>query len=80
MIDRIRVNWAGQSEVDGSNAVRFTIQRDGRIVDVAIEKSSGFRDLDERSRQALLTTTLNPLPSDFPRPTLTVHLDFEYQR
>ena len=81
MTDRIRANWVRQSDVDGSNVVKFTIHRDGRIVDVAIEKSSGFQSLDELSRQALLTTkTLNSLPSAFPNPTLTVHLNFEYRR
>lgn len=63
------------------HVVKFTIQRDGRIVDVVLEKPSGFQSLDELSQQALLTTkTLNSLPSAFPSPTLTVHLNFQYQR
>jgi outer membrane biosynthesis protein TonB len=50
--------------------VKFAIQRDGRIVEVVLEKSSGFQSLDELSQQALLATkTLNPLPSDFPNPS-----------
>jgi TonB family protein len=81
MIERIRVNWVRQSDIDGSNIVTFTIQRDGRIVDVVLEKSSGARSLDERSQQALRSTNpLSSLPSNFPNPTLTVHLEFEYQR
>jgi hypothetical protein len=80
MIDRIRPNWVQQAEVAGSNIVTFTIQRDGRIVDVALEQSSGIQDLDIRSQQALLATKiLNSLPAAFPNPRLTVHLGFQYQ-
>ncbi|MPZ21664.1 MAG: hypothetical protein GEV06_27810 [Luteitalea sp.] len=80
MTERIRGNWVGQSDVNGSNVVKFTIERDGRIVDVVLEKPSGLQNLDERSRQALLmTNTVNPLPAEFPNPTLTVHLAFHYQ-
>jgi TonB family protein len=79
MIDRIRTNWVQQAESAGTNVVTFTIQRDGHIVDVVLEQSSGFQDLDESSQRALLVTkTLNPLPAAFPNPTLTVHLGFEY--
>jgi len=61
--------------------VKFTIQRDGRIVDVVLEQSSGLQNLDVSSQRALLLTkTLNPVPAAFPNPTLTVHLNFQYQR
>ena len=62
-----------------SSSLRF--ERDGRIVDVVIEKSSGSQNLDGLSRQAVLATNpLASLPADFRESTLTVHLDFEYQR
>ena len=81
MIDRIRANWVQQSEISGTNVVKFTIHRDGTITDVDLEKSSGYNNLDLASRRAMaVTKTLNPLPSEFPNPTLTVHLNFEYKR
>jgi len=81
MIDRIRTNWIRQAEVAGNNIVKFTIQRDGRIADVELEKSSGYQNLDLTSQRALaVTRTLPPLPSAFPNATLTVHLNFQYQR
>jgi TonB family protein len=81
MIDRIRTNWVQQAESAGTNVVKFTIQRDGQIIDIALEQSSGLQNLDVSSRLALLVTkTLNPLPAAFPNPTLTVHLNFQYQR
>jgi TonB family protein len=81
MTDHIRVNWVRQSEADGRNVVKFTIQRDGHIAEVVLEKASGFQRLDELSQQAVRSTkSLDPLPPAFPNPTLTVHLNFEYQR
>jgi TonB family protein len=81
MIDRIGTNWVEQADVAGTNVVMFTIQRDGRIVDVVLEQSSGFQELDLSSQRALLETKkLNPLPAAFRNPTLTVHLKFQYRR
>ncbi len=81
MIDRIRSNWVRQAEVSGTNLVKFTIQRDGTIGGIELERSSGYQNLDLTSQRALFVTkTLNPLPAQFPNATLTVHLNFEYQR
>jgi TonB family protein len=81
MIDRIRANWVQSHETTASNYVKFTIQRDGRITDVVLEKSSGFQNLDLASQRALYATkTLNPLPAGYPNPALTIHLHFEYIR
>ena len=79
MTDRIRANWVRPPGVSGANIVKFTIQRDGKILGVEVEKSSGLQNLDLSSMRAMLTTkTLNPLPTEFPNPTLTVHLNFQY--
>jgi TonB family protein len=81
MVDRIRSNWVQRAEVSGTSIVKFTIQRDGTIVGISLEKSSGYQNLDLSSQRALsVTKTLNPLPAQFPNPTLTVNLTFEYQR
>ena len=79
MIERIRANWVQNHDAVGVNYVKFTIQRDGRITDVALEKSSGFNALDLASQRALyVTKTLNPLPAGYSNPSLTIHLQFEY--
>jgi TonB family protein len=81
MIDRIRTNWVRQAEVTGTNVVKFTIRRDGTIDNIVLERSSGYQSLDLSSQRALyVTKSLNPLPAQFPNATLTVHLNFEYQR
>jgi len=45
-----------------------------------IEKPSGTSTLDLAALRAVMSTrTLQPLPDAFPNPTLTVHLNFQYQ-
>lgn len=81
MIERIRSNWNARAEAVGDTMVKFTIMRDGQITGVEVEKSSGFAALDINAQRALLMTrTLPPLPGQFPNPSLTVHLNFQYTR
>jgi len=81
MLDRIRGNWDQRAETPGVVIVRFTIERDGRLTQVGVEESSGNPLLDNASlRAVLITRQLPPLPAQFPNPTLTVHLNFQYQR
>jgi TonB family protein len=81
MVEKIRANWKSQAEVPAEAIVRYTIQRDGTIVDPEIEKSSGYTALDISALRAVVTTRqLPPLPAPFPHSTLGVHLNFEYRR
>jgi periplasmic protein TonB len=81
MVDRIRSNWSQLVEVPGIVMIKFTIQRDGSITEPTVEQSSGYASLDLNARRALqLTRQLPPLPGQFPNPTLTVHLNFQYTR
>jgi TonB family protein len=81
MLQRIYGNWNARVEVPGQSMVKFTIQRDGRITDVSVEKPSGYVALDMNAQRALLLTRQLPaLPAAFTNPSLTVHLNFEYTR
>lgn len=81
MQQRIQANWNSRQEVAGSTMMRFRILRDGSIVDLAVERSSGFYALDYAAERALIATRkLPPLPSAFPDGSLTVHLMFDYVR
>lgn len=73
-------NWQQKQGQVGVNQMKFTIQRDGTITDIAVEQSANpFLDL--ASRRALeQTQRLPPLPAPFTPPRLTVHLKFEYKR
>jgi protein TonB len=80
MIARIRSAWNQDQGARGTSLIRFTIKRDGSIVDATIFKGSGTLTLDTAALRAVLATrTLPPLPDTFPNPTLTMRLSFEYQ-
>jgi TonB family protein len=80
MVTRIRATWNQSQGAAGQTLVKFTIQRDGTIVNADIERASGTTPLDIAALRAVRATrTLPPLPDAFPNPTLTVHLNFEYK-
>jgi TonB family protein len=85
MVSRIRVNWYAnmpqliRTGIGGVVTLRFTIQRDGRITEVVILKSSGHPPYDFAARKAIeLSSPLTPLPSDFPNPNERVTAMFYY--
>jgi len=81
MLQLIQGNWSARQAVGGEALVVFRIQRDGRLTDIELERSSGFPALDLTAQRALfLTQRVPPLPAAFPDDHLTVHLRFEYRR
>ncbi len=81
MLQVVQKNWNARQEVGGQVQVKFRIQRDGRLTDIELERSSGYAALDLTAQRALfLTQRVPPLPSAFPDDQLTVHLRFEYTR
>jgi TonB family protein len=79
--ERILRNWESRQQTLGTTVLVFTIQRDGSIVDLAVEQTSGNQTLDFIATRALrLTQKVPPLPPEYTNPTLRVHLTFEYQR
>lgn len=80
MIELIRRRWDNNQRVPGSVVVHFTVERDGAIGDVGVDRSSGFLALDMSAQRAvLLTRALPPLPAGYPDEDLPVRLTFEYQ-
>lgn len=80
MAASIKSNWNNQVGAAGRTHLRFVIQKDGRIVDITVEESSGFETMDLYARRALLLSKLPPLPAGYSEGALAVHLYFEYQR
>jgi TonB family protein len=81
MVSMISQNWNQFQQVAGETLMKFTIQRDGRITDVEVERSSGFVALDLAAQRALIATGQLPaLPAAYPDPDLVVHLSFQYKR
>lgn len=81
MTELINQNWQSNQQAAGTVVVKYTIQPDGVLTGVVVEKSSGYATLDLLAQRALLLTRkLPPLPAAFTEPSLTVHLVFEYRR
>ena len=80
MVTLLQRNWQAGQGVGGVTIMRATITRGGSFEGVIVERTSGFLALDLAAERALLTTRLPELPPQFPNPSLTVHLTFEYQR
>jgi TonB family protein len=80
MAELVKQNWNGNQGRAGLTTMMFTILKDGVIEGVQVEKQSGFPPLDAEAARALRVTRLPPLPTRYPNPTLTVHLEFAYER
>lgn len=80
MQELVKQNWNGRQGIVGVTTMKFTIRRDGGIQDVQLEKSSGFAVLDNEATRAMRLARLPPLPTRYPNPTLTIHLEFAYER
>jgi TonB family protein len=80
MVQLIQRNWNSNQGATGQVLMKFTVTRDGRIVNIEHEKPSNIYLLDTEAQRALAKTTLPPLPREFPDDRLTVHLYFQYKR
>jgi TonB family protein len=79
MIDLINRNWNSKQGARGTTLLKFDIERDGRIANVMVEKSSGVPALDYFSQRSLaLTRQFPPLPAAYPGERLTLHLYMDY--
>jgi TonB family protein len=85
MVSKIRVNWYAnmpqliKTGIGGVVTIRFQIERDGRVTNLTILKSSGHPPYDFAARKAIeLSSPLNPLPSDFPNASERVTAMFYY--
>jgi TonB family protein len=80
MRERIIRVWEERQQATGVVMMKYTIQRNGQITNIEVEKPSGYPPLDLASHRALVNARLAPLPSAFPDNHLTVHLEFVYER
>jgi periplasmic protein TonB len=80
MITLIQRNWQSNQGVAGKVVMKFTITRAGAIENVQVEQPSGFLAHELAAQRALLLTRLPELPLQYPNPSLTLHVTFEYQR
>jgi TonB family protein len=80
--DEVYRNWfVPQSVMMGQRGrvdLQMTVDRSGKIVDLRVERSSGAAALDRAAQNALLSSQLLPLPSDYGPPDVTMHISFLY--
>lgn len=80
LFSKIRNNW--DNPYDGTDSVGcviyFVVDRSGRIIDSAIEKTSGFPSYDQSALRAVLASRPPPLPNQFGSDELGIHLEFKY--
>jgi TonB family protein len=61
-----------------STVVGFQVLRNGKIVNINIEKSSGRYLFDQAAQRAVYSANpLPPLPDEFGGEHLSVHIEFE---
>ena len=76
----IAKNWrpiAGSQLLQGESIVSLTIDREGRIVDAVLEKSSGVESLDEETLAAVRRTApFGKIPDAHPGKTMQMKLHF----
>ena len=61
--------------------VTFKIYRNGQITDLKYDSPSGINSLDLSALRAVRNATpFPPLPTDFPKPYLTVYFEFAWEK
>jgi protein TonB len=79
-IDRV---WQQQQGETGVVTLRFTVRRDGSIVEgirAQVVQNTGSVVLANASIRALINARLPPLPEDYTRPEMVIRLEFKYAR
>jgi len=80
---RVRENWYPPYQETGEEGkinvvVGFRVERNGRINQINVETSSGKFLFDQAAVRAVSTAgPLPPLPDEYLKETLTVHIEFE---
>lgn len=78
MLQIIQRNWQQRQGATGATVMRFVIDRQGNLSNIEVARTSNNFMLDQAANRALLTTRLPPLPREYPNPTLTVNLQFNF--
>jgi TonB family protein len=80
MVRAIQQNWQSNQGFAGTVVMKFTIVRNGTIENVVVERPSGFAAHELAASRALLLARLTELPVQYPNPSLTIHMTFNYAR
>ncbi len=77
---RIKMNWEPPKDNESKQVVLlFSIARDGRLLNVKVQKSSGLQTADEAAINAVkLTAPFRPLPPEFKGEKVDIQFTFDY--
>ena len=77
---RIKRNWSPPSDNRNKRVVAiFTIARDGRLVGIRIQQSSGVQSADDAAMAAIRASApFNPLPVNYRGKDIDVQFIFDY--
>lgn len=76
---KIGERWESRALQGRQPVAVFEIGRDGRISGLSIEKTSGNPYYDQAALRAITEAVpFPPLPTDYPAPTLRIHLGFNF--
>jgi TonB family protein len=80
MVSLVRRNWQEKQGQDGTVRIKFTIQRDGTLTNIEVEKPAAPMLNIAAQRAIVNTRQLPPLPAAFTGDRLTVHLNMAFIR
>ena len=80
LFGKISREWDNPFEGDESIkcVIYFEVNREGRILDSAVETPSGYEAYDQAALRAVLGTRPPPLPNQYDSDHLGIHLEFRY--
>ncbi len=63
---------------EGHAILHFSVERDGRVIEAAVVKSSGFADLDQGLEEMMRGAVLPPFPADMPQSRISVSVTIRF--
>lgn len=63
---------------EGRAVLRFGVERNGRVTQFAVVRSSGYPDLDAGLEEMMRGATLPPFPADMPQSSITVSVTIRF--
>ena len=63
---------------EGRAVLHFDVDRNGRVLDFAVVKSSGYPDLDAAIEEMMRRATLPPFPASMPQPRIPVSVTIRF--
>ena len=84
MKEKIELAWvypqaAQQMGQQGTCTLKFTVHKTGKVSDIKVIKTSGYRLLDRYAVKAVNEAHFNPMPTNWPEKQLTIAANFIYR-